>query len=71
MLESIDSGSRENFLNNRLLLWQENQKSPKRIESQNFRFGVNVDANCVGVPVASIVNLESVEFAFAILLTKG
>ena len=56
---------------NRLLLWQENQKSPKRIDNRSIRFDANDAVNCAADLVASIENLESVVFAFATLQTKG
>ena len=54
----------------RLLLWQENQKSPKR-HDLNTRAEKSDDASCVVGLEGSIVNLVFVESAFETLQTVG
>jgi hypothetical protein len=58
-----------NFLKNGLLLWQENQRSPKRLD-RNTRSDESVVASCADDQEASTANLAFVGSAFATLLTE-
>lgn len=72
MVNNEPGGSTRKNLNRlfyRLLLWQENRRSLKRLDP-NSRFVVSAGVNCVAAPVRYIANLACVESAFATLQTK-
>ena len=72
MVNNEPGGSTRKNLNRlfyRLLLWQENRRSLKRLD-RNTRFAVSDGVNCVAAPVRFIANLACVESAFATLLTR-